>query len=83
MIKKGVDRAPHRSLLYATGVKLKDLDKPFIGVCNSYVDIIPGHIHLDTTVAFGSANCAPMAAGNPNSMVAPGKGLHEMIGVKP
>lgn len=46
MIKKGVDRAPHRSLLYATGVKLEDLEKPFIGVCNSYIDIIPGHVHL-------------------------------------
>ncbi|MDQ0174588.1 dihydroxy-acid dehydratase [Bacillus chungangensis] len=46
MIKKGIDRAPHRSLLYATGVKMKDLDKPFIGVCNSYIDIIPGHVHL-------------------------------------
>ncbi len=49
MIKLGVDRAPHRSLLYATGkVKAKDLDKPFIGVCNSYIDIIPGHVHLRT-----------------------------------
>jgi dihydroxy-acid dehydratase len=47
MIKKGVDRAPHRSLLHATGVKTRDLDKPFIGVCNSYVDIIPGHRHLN------------------------------------
>ncbi|KXH84097.1 dihydroxy-acid dehydratase [Sporosarcina sp. HYO08] len=47
MIKKGVDRAPHRSLLYATGVKTRDLDKPFIGVCNSYIDIIPGHKHLN------------------------------------
>ena len=46
MIKKGVDRAPHRSLLYATGVKPEDMDKPFIGVCNSYFDIIPGHKHL-------------------------------------
>lgn len=47
MIKKGVDRAPHRSLLYATGlVKPKDLTKPFIGVANSYIDIIPGHVHL-------------------------------------
>ncbi|SFU79569.1 dihydroxy-acid dehydratase [Alicyclobacillus macrosporangiidus] len=46
MIKKGVDRAPHRSLLYATGVKPSDLPKPFIGVCNSYVDIVPGHVHL-------------------------------------
>ncbi|WP_409301248.1 dihydroxy-acid dehydratase [Peribacillus sp. SCS-155] len=47
MIKIGVDRAPHRSLLYATGkVKAKDLEKPFIGICNSYIDIIPGHVHL-------------------------------------
>ncbi|MBX6352498.1 MAG: dihydroxy-acid dehydratase [Thermoflavifilum sp.] len=46
MIKKGVDRAPHRSLLYATGVRPTDLPKPFIGVCNSYVDIVPGHKHL-------------------------------------
>ncbi|QQE81128.1 dihydroxy-acid dehydratase [Alicyclobacillus sp. SO9] len=46
-IKKGADRAPHRSLLYATGkVKPMDLTKPFIGICNSYVDIIPGHVHL-------------------------------------
>lgn len=48
MIKKGIDRAPHRSLLYATGqVGPDDLDKPFIGVCNSYIDIIPGHVHLN------------------------------------
>jgi dihydroxy-acid dehydratase len=48
MIKKGVDKAPARSLLYATGqVKSKaDFDKPFIGVCNSYTDIVPGHVHL-------------------------------------
>ncbi|WP_243355902.1 dihydroxy-acid dehydratase [Bacillus litorisediminis] len=46
MIKVGIDRAPHRSLLYATGVKTHDLDKPFIGICNSYIDIIPGHVHL-------------------------------------
>ncbi len=47
MIKKGIDRAPHRSLLYATGVKTKDLEKPFIGVCNSFIEIIPGHMHLN------------------------------------
>jgi dihydroxy-acid dehydratase len=47
MIKKGIDRAPHRSLLFATGVKTSDLEKPFIGVCNSYIDIIPGHRHLN------------------------------------
>ncbi|NEU29817.1 dihydroxy-acid dehydratase [bacterium LRH843] len=47
MIKKGIDRAPHRSLLRAAGVKDEDMDKPFIGVCNSYIDIIPGHMHLN------------------------------------
>ncbi len=46
MIKRGVDRAPHRSLLRATGLGEEDFDKPFIGICNSYVDIIPGHRHL-------------------------------------
>lgn len=46
MIKRGFDRAPHRSLLRAAGVKEEDFDKPFIAVCNSYVDIIPGHVHL-------------------------------------
>jgi dihydroxy-acid dehydratase len=46
MIKKGFDRAPHRSLLRAAGVKEEDFDKPFIAVCNSYLDIVPGHVHL-------------------------------------
>jgi len=46
VIKKGYERAPHRSLLRATGLVDADFDKPFIGVCNSQVDIIPGHIHL-------------------------------------
>lgn len=46
MIKRGVDRAGHRSLLRATGLRDEDFEKPFIGVCNSYVDIVPGHRHL-------------------------------------
>ena len=46
MIKKGVDRAPHRSLLRAAGVNDEDFGKPFIAVCNSYIDIVPGHVHL-------------------------------------
>lgn len=46
VIKKGFERAPHRSLLKACGVKDEDFDKPFIGVANSYIDIIPGHVHL-------------------------------------
>ncbi len=47
-IKKGADRAPHRSLLRATGVieRESDFEKPFIAVVNSYVDIVPGHAHL-------------------------------------
>ncbi len=47
MIKKGIDRSPHRSLLRAAGVKEEDMNKPFIGICNSYIDIIPGHVHLN------------------------------------
>ncbi|WP_185150626.1 dihydroxy-acid dehydratase [Cytobacillus dafuensis] len=46
MIKTGFDRAPHRSLLRAAGVREEDFDKPFIAVVNSYIDIVPGHIHL-------------------------------------
>jgi len=45
-IKKGFERAPHRSLLKATGVTDADMRKPFIAIVNSYVDIIPGHVHL-------------------------------------
>ncbi len=49
-VKKGIERAPHRSLLRATGVikSDKDFDKPFIGIANSYTDLIPGHVHLHT-----------------------------------
>jgi dihydroxy-acid dehydratase len=47
VIKKGHERAPHRSLMYATGVKPEDMKKPFIAVCNSYTNIVPGHCHLD------------------------------------
>ncbi|MBS1251725.1 MAG: Dihydroxy-acid dehydratase [Anaerolineales bacterium] len=46
MIKKGFERAPHRSLLKATGVTDEDMDKPFVAIANSYTDIIPGHVHL-------------------------------------
>lgn len=45
-IKKGIERAPHRSLLRACGLLEEDFEKPFIGVANSYIDIIPGHVHL-------------------------------------
>lgn len=45
-VKKGFERAPHRSLLRACGLKDEDFSKPFIGICNSHVDIIAGHVHL-------------------------------------
>ena len=45
-VKKGIERAPHRSLLYAVGCSREELDKPFIGVVNSFTDIVPGHVHL-------------------------------------
>mgnify|MGYP001110741369 FL=1 len=46
-IKKGVSRAPHRSLLYALGLDEEDIKKPIIGIANAANDIIPGHKHLD------------------------------------
>jgi dihydroxy-acid dehydratase len=45
-IKKGFERAPHRSLLRAAGLKDEDFAKPFIGIANSHIDIIPGHFFL-------------------------------------
>ncbi len=47
-IKKGFERAPHRSLLRAAGIKDEDMGRPFIAIANSYVDIIPGHVHLNS-----------------------------------
>ncbi|MCC6190107.1 MAG: dihydroxy-acid dehydratase [Anaerolineales bacterium] len=49
-IKRGFERAPHRALLKATGVTDADMGKPFIAIVNSYVDVVPGHVHLQ---AFG------------------------------
>jgi len=48
VLKKGVERAPHRSLLRAVGCSSDDWDKPFIGVINSFNEIVPGHIHLQS-----------------------------------
>jgi len=46
VVKKGIERAPHRSLLYAVGCTREEMDKPFIGIINSFSEIVPGHIHL-------------------------------------
>jgi len=45
-VKKGIERAPHRALLRALGVCSEDFGKPFIGVANSFNEVVPGHIHL-------------------------------------
>jgi len=47
-IKKGVERAPHRALIRALGVCQEDFAKPFIGVINSFTDVVPGHINLNS-----------------------------------
>lgn len=46
IIKKGLERAPHRALLHATGIPRSEMNKPFIGVATSFTDIIPGHIGM-------------------------------------
>jgi len=46
-IKKGFQRAPHRGLLRACGLTDEDFDKPFVGIANSFCEIVPGHVHLN------------------------------------
>ncbi|MBF0607614.1 MAG: dihydroxy-acid dehydratase [Magnetococcales bacterium] len=45
-VKKGIERAPHRTLLYATGIPPSEMNKPFVGVATSFTDVIPGHIGM-------------------------------------
>ena len=47
-MKSGLNKAPHRSLLYALGLTREEIDRPFVGVVNAANEIVPGHIHLDT-----------------------------------
>ncbi len=60
-IKAGFQRAPHRALLKSLGLSDKDINKPFIGVVNSYTDIVPGHIHLNNLAQ--SVKAGILAAG--------------------
>ena len=60
-IKKGVNRAPHRSLLYALGLTDDDLAKPIIGIVNSHNEIVPGHTHLNQIAE--SVKAGVLAAG--------------------
>ena len=45
-VKKGISRAPHRALLYATGVSTKSMNRPFIGIASSFSDLVPGHVGM-------------------------------------
>jgi len=63
-VKRGFERAPHRSLFYATGLTPEELDRPLIGVVNSYNDIVPGHVHLEKIGAAVKAGVR-MAGGTP------------------
>jgi hypothetical protein len=47
-LKKGVSRAPNRSLLKACGYTDEEIERPFIGIVNSFTEVVPGHIHLNT-----------------------------------
>ena len=51
-IKKGLERVPHRALLYATGLTKEEMDRPFIGVATSFNDLVPGHIGMRTLERF-------------------------------
>ncbi|MDD4465113.1 MAG: dihydroxy-acid dehydratase [Dehalococcoidales bacterium] len=45
-VKKGIERAPHRSLIHALGVSPEEMNRPFIGIVNSFTEVVPGHTHL-------------------------------------
>lgn len=63
-VKKGVMRAPHRSLFYAMGYTKEELNRPLIGIVNSQNEIVPGHFHLDTIAEAAKIGVA-MAGGTP------------------
>ncbi len=62
--KSGFERAPHRSLFYATGVTPEELERPIIGIVNSFNEIVPGHVHLNQIAAAVKAGVR-MAGGTP------------------
>jgi dihydroxy-acid dehydratase len=64
VVKRGPERAPHRSLLYALGLTREEIERPFVGVVNSFSEIIPGHIHL-RQVAEAVKGGVRMAGGTP------------------
>jgi dihydroxy-acid dehydratase len=63
-VKKGFQRAPHRGLLHACGLSDTDINKPFVGIANSFSEIVPGHVHLNK-VALAVKDAVRQAGGAP------------------
>ena len=63
-VKRGADRAPHRSLLNALGLTAEEMDRPIIGIVSSYNEIVPGHMNIDKIVDAVKAGVR-MAGGTP------------------
>ena len=64
LMKSGLEKSPHRSLLKAMGLTDREIDQPFIGVANAFNELIPGHIHLDKITQAVKAGVR-MAGGTP------------------
>ena len=64
LMKKGVERIPHRALFYALGLTDEEIERPIIGVVNAQNEIIPGHMHLDSVAEAVKAGIR-MAGGTP------------------
>ena len=62
--KAGVERAPNRSLMYALGLTREEMDRPLIGIVNSYNEVVPGHMNLDKITEAVRAGVL-MAGGTP------------------
>jgi dihydroxy-acid dehydratase len=64
LMTHGLEKAPHRSLMFATGLTREELSRPLVGVCNAANEIIPGHVHLDT-ITRAVKDGVRMAGGTP------------------
>jgi len=64
LITTGIEKAPHRSLLYALGLTREEMDRPLIGIVNAANEVVPGHLHLDTIAKAAKAGVR-MAGGTP------------------
>ncbi|MBM4464720.1 MAG: dihydroxy-acid dehydratase [Chloroflexi bacterium] len=64
VLKQGIERAPHRALLRAVGCTDREMDQPFVGIINSFNEVVPGHAHLRQVAAAAAAGVR-MAGGTP------------------